>query len=217
MLHLNSIQIIEKSGSCWHAVGTFSDEKVHNCVGVSVDNTSVNLGKRNSILTRVLVKNPTIYFMGCPCHIVHNTCMKAAEKFNQDMHNWSQTYLDTLSVPSPVPAGHIICFFLDSPGHIMRFVQDPRGHNLCFSPDPPGHNLCFSLDPPGHNLWFELDPPWTHLFHPRLPWTPNVICPRPPRTQFGFQLKPPWTQFVIWAGPPLDTLTSVHYLPPQRN
>ena len=103
------------------------------------------------------MKNPTIYFMGCPCHIVHNTYMKAAEKFNQDMHNWSQTYLDTLSVPSPVPAGHI-CFFLDSPGHIMRFVQDPRGHNLCFSPDSSGHNFCFSRD----------RPPWTQfVFQPR--------------------------------------------------
>ena len=142
------------------------------------------------------------------------------------MHNWSQTYLGTLSVPSPVPTGHIICFFLDSPGHIMRFVQDPRGHYLCFSPDPPGHNLCFSPDPPGHNLCFSIDPQdticdlswtWTHLFRPRFPWTPNMICLRPPPTQFGFQLKPPWTQFVISAGPPLDTLTSVHYLPPQRN
>ncbi len=54
-----------------------------NCVGVSVDNTSVNLGKRNSILTRVREKNPAVYFMGCPCHIIHNTCMKAAEKFTQ--------------------------------------------------------------------------------------------------------------------------------------
>ena len=54
-----------------------------NCVGVSVDNTSVNLGKRNSIYTRVLGKNPRVYFMGCPCHVLHNTCIKAAEKFTQ--------------------------------------------------------------------------------------------------------------------------------------
>ena len=54
-----------------------------NCVGVSVDNTSVNLGKINSIMTRVLEQNAAVYFMGCPCHIVHNTCMKAAEKFAQ--------------------------------------------------------------------------------------------------------------------------------------
>lgn len=54
-----------------------------NCVGASVDNTSVNLGKRNSIFTRAMEQNPAIYFMGCPCHIIHNTCMKAAETFNQ--------------------------------------------------------------------------------------------------------------------------------------
>lgn len=54
-----------------------------NCVGVSVDNTSVNLGKRNSNYTRVMEQNPAVYFMGCPCHIVHNTCMKAAEIFTQ--------------------------------------------------------------------------------------------------------------------------------------
>ena len=34
-----------------------------NCVGVSVDNTSVNLGKRNSIMTRVLQNNPAVYFI----------------------------------------------------------------------------------------------------------------------------------------------------------
>ena len=54
-----------------------------NCVGTAVDNTSVNLGRRNSIMTRVLQQNPNVYFMGCPCHIVHNTAMKAAESFTQ--------------------------------------------------------------------------------------------------------------------------------------
>ena len=51
-----------------------------NCVGFSVDNTSVNLGKKNSIYTRA---NPSIYFMGCPCHIMHNSCLKAAEVFTE--------------------------------------------------------------------------------------------------------------------------------------
>lgn len=54
-----------------------------NCVGAAVDNTSVNLGRRNSIMTRVLQQNPATYFMGCPCHIVHNTALKASESFTQ--------------------------------------------------------------------------------------------------------------------------------------
>ena len=52
-----------------------------NCVGIGVDNTSVNLGKSNSIMTRVLQQNPAAYFMGCPCHIVHNMAMKASGCF----------------------------------------------------------------------------------------------------------------------------------------
>ena len=54
-----------------------------HCIGVSTDNTSVNLGIRNSIMTRVKEKNPAVYFMGCPCHIVHNCALKASEKFAQ--------------------------------------------------------------------------------------------------------------------------------------
>ena len=54
-----------------------------NCVGLSVDNTSVNMGCRNSIKTHVLDKNPAIYIMGCPCHIVHKTAGKAADAFEE--------------------------------------------------------------------------------------------------------------------------------------
>ena len=54
-----------------------------NCVGIGVDNTSVNLGCRNSIKTRILQRNPQVYVMGCPCHIVHNTAGKAAAAFEQ--------------------------------------------------------------------------------------------------------------------------------------
>ena len=51
------------------------------CVGLSVDNTSVNMGKVNSIRTRAIHKNPDIYMMGCLCHIVHNTARKVEGAF----------------------------------------------------------------------------------------------------------------------------------------
>ncbi len=53
-----------------------------NCTAVGVDNTSVNIGVRNSIKVRVLARNPSVYFNGCPCHIFHNAAQKGAEKFS---------------------------------------------------------------------------------------------------------------------------------------
>ena len=50
-----------------------------NCAGFSLDNTSANLGIRNSIKSRV--KNNNCYFMGCPCHIIHNTAHKGSAGF----------------------------------------------------------------------------------------------------------------------------------------
>lgn len=54
-----------------------------NCIGFGVDNTSVNLGIRNSILTRVKEKNEKCYFMGCPCHLIHNIACHASEAFQK--------------------------------------------------------------------------------------------------------------------------------------
>ena len=42
------------------------------CTSVGVDNTSVNIGIRDSIKTRVLERNSAIFFNGCPCHIIHS-------------------------------------------------------------------------------------------------------------------------------------------------
>lgn len=53
-----------------------------NCVGFGVDNTNVNVGTRNSIMTRVKQKNDACYFMGCPCHLLHNIACKASESFS---------------------------------------------------------------------------------------------------------------------------------------
>lgn len=54
-----------------------------NCIGVGVDNTSVNIGRHNSIMTRIHGMNPSVYFMGCPCHITHNTASHAADSLRQ--------------------------------------------------------------------------------------------------------------------------------------
>ena len=54
------------------------------CVAFGVDNTSVNLGRRNSIKTRVHQQNGSVYFVGCPCHMVHNTASKASEAFEAE-------------------------------------------------------------------------------------------------------------------------------------
>ena len=60
-----------------------NDISWQNCVALSVDNTAVNIGKRNSIKTRVLKMNPNIFVNGCPCHIIHNTASKASKMFTR--------------------------------------------------------------------------------------------------------------------------------------
>ena len=52
-------------------------------MGIGLDNTSVNMGCRNSVKVRVLEKNSAIYVMGCACHVVHNTASKAALAFEK--------------------------------------------------------------------------------------------------------------------------------------
>lgn len=63
-------ETLQQFGVCWS-----------NCVSAGVDNTSVNLGKRNSIMSRVTKKNPAVFFNGCPCHIVHNIASKASDSY----------------------------------------------------------------------------------------------------------------------------------------
>ena len=51
------------------------------CTSVGVDNTSVNVGIRNSLKTRIFKRNNSIFFNGCPCHIIHNAAQKAGSAF----------------------------------------------------------------------------------------------------------------------------------------
>ena len=51
------------------------------CVGLSLDNTSVNLDRHNSIKTRVQEIKNSIYINGSPCHVVDNLANKDAEMF----------------------------------------------------------------------------------------------------------------------------------------
>ena len=69
------------------------------CTSVRIDNTSVNIGVRDSLKIRITARNSLVYFCGCPCHIIYNTAQKAAEEFTQscgfdveeftiDLFNW---------------------------------------------------------------------------------------------------------------------------------
>ena len=65
-------EALDKHGISWN-----------NCVGISLDNTSINMGCHNSIRTRVTRANAAVYILGCPCHIVHNIASKADDAFEQ--------------------------------------------------------------------------------------------------------------------------------------
>ena len=52
-----------------------------NCTAVGVYNTSVTIGMRNSLKTRIQASNSSVYFNGCPCHII-NAAQKGAEQFS---------------------------------------------------------------------------------------------------------------------------------------
>ena len=64
-----------------NSVFTTSSISWQQCIGLSVDNTAVNMGIRNSIKTRVLRENSSAYIMGCPCHIIHNTAIAGNKAF----------------------------------------------------------------------------------------------------------------------------------------
>eukprot|EP00057_Strongylocentrotus_purpuratus_P019851 XP_011674325.1 PREDICTED: uncharacterized protein LOC105443158 [Strongylocentrotus purpuratus] len=81
----------------------FSKEEIpwRNCIALSLDNASVNMGVRNSIKSRVLHVNPDVYVHGCPAHMVHNNAHAAGNAYAKvtkfevedmavDLAYWSQ-------------------------------------------------------------------------------------------------------------------------------
>lgn len=54
-----------------------------NCIALSVDNASVNMGDRNSIKSRVMKENPSVFIIGCPCHLVHNSASAAGAVYSE--------------------------------------------------------------------------------------------------------------------------------------
>ena len=42
-----------------------------NCISLGVDNTNTNVGEHNSIKSRALKENKSIFIAGCNCHLVH--------------------------------------------------------------------------------------------------------------------------------------------------
>ena len=51
-----------------------------NYLALSVDSASVNIGRHNSIKSRLELKIPSVYTLGCPCHFIHNAAHAAANK-----------------------------------------------------------------------------------------------------------------------------------------
>ena len=59
-----------------------------NCVSLGVDNTSVNVGRHNSLIVETRKRNNNIFLMGCPCHIAHNAAKKATTAFEKIVNNF---------------------------------------------------------------------------------------------------------------------------------
>ena len=52
-----------------------------NVIGLSLNNTSVNMGRHNDLYRKFEAKNSSVYTFGCPCHIIHNTANHASRVF----------------------------------------------------------------------------------------------------------------------------------------
>ena len=60
----------------------------NNYVSLAVDNTSLNVGRNNSVIVEARKKNEHIILMGCQCHIAYNAASKATKAFVKVVDNF---------------------------------------------------------------------------------------------------------------------------------
>ena len=58
-----------------------TSEPWHNYTSAGVSNTSANISMQKLLKTRIIARNDSIYFSGCPYHIIHNAAQKGGEAF----------------------------------------------------------------------------------------------------------------------------------------
>ena len=76
----------ETTSATAEAIYTVLNEKIfqledacepwHNSTSAGIVITSANIDIRNSLKTSIIAHNDSIYFSGCPCHIIHNDFQK---------------------------------------------------------------------------------------------------------------------------------------------
>ena len=54
-----------------------------NVFSVGLDNTSANIGIRNSVKSRILQKNPDFLIAGCNCHLAHLAASKGGAAYHK--------------------------------------------------------------------------------------------------------------------------------------
>ncbi|XP_063431636.1 zinc finger BED domain-containing protein 5-like [Mytilus trossulus] len=65
--------------NCLNQVFIDRDIPWANCIGFSSDNCNVMIGKNNSVLTRIQQMSPSVFNVGCVCHLA-NLCAQKAIK-----------------------------------------------------------------------------------------------------------------------------------------
>ena len=79
-------EMCETTSATGEALHTVLNEKIsqlldtskprHEYDSVGTNNTSTNIGIKNSLKIRIIACNDSTYSSGCPCHIIHNVIHK---------------------------------------------------------------------------------------------------------------------------------------------